>query len=179
MSNINPLGKVPRITAQKDAVHIAILPAIAGEILAPGQFVKINEYNKAVFSYQDSIGVVDPFLRHAILEGNRVYILLHPNTITSLRHDWTTAKPLPTLHVPTTEEAKDWVAEYAQTSDIGLDYSSLMKAADDFLNYCDYLCEGDRWEGVYLSEDFWDYYEIITGRNVPEDDRGSFFSCSC
>ena len=48
-----------------------------------------------------------------------------------------------------------------------------------YLKCGDYMCEGGRWEGVSLPDEFWPAYEIVTGKKVPDGNRGSFFSCSC
>jgi hypothetical protein len=58
-------------------------------------------------------------------------------------------------------------------------YDELMEAAAGYIKYSDYLCEGGRWEGSYVPDEFWFHYEVVTGELVPEDKRGSFFSCSC
>lgn len=49
-----------------------------------------------------------------------------------------------------------------------------MDRAKSYLEYGYYWCEGGRFEGDYLNNEFWDHYEKATGEIVKEDDRGSF-----
>lgn len=61
--------------AGRDAVHVAIIPLIATRRMMPGEHLKS--------------GVVDPFLTAPVEPGQRYYLCLYPNTVTSLRHVWT------------------------------------------------------------------------------------------
>ena len=81
------LGQLIADPAGRDAVHVAVLPAVAGEALKPGTWVAIKD-GKAVWS-SDPVGIVDPFLRTpAVKPGETFYVLLTPGTITTLRHVW-------------------------------------------------------------------------------------------
>lgn len=111
----------------RDAVHIAVAPVVASERLAPGQDIGFvgdgldlvryaSPYNfgprtAESLQYVQPIGIVDPFLRGPVFEGDRFWMWLYPNTITSLRHDWTH----PAFTTPTS------VPEIA-TEDFGSDY---------------------------------------------------------
>jgi len=179
MSNI-PLGKLLEGNEARDAIHIAIAPVIAGEKLKPGQTVGFIEKGncEVVGGMGEPIGIVDPFLDEAVKQGERFWLLLFPNTITSLRHDWAH----PAFHAEnksTVDEAnaKAWIETYAST--FGLSYGELVESAIDYLDRGDYLSQGGRFEGEYICAEFWDYFQRATGRMVDLDDRGSFFSCSC
>jgi hypothetical protein len=112
-------------------------------------------------------------------------MFLYPNTITSLRHEWThpdfqkeeeLAGYEPTflkLKGPTEEEK--WIDEYAKR--INTTYDRLMEAADNYLKYGNYFCQGGDFEGEYIGDEFWDRYEKIRKQRV--DNRLSFLSCSC
>lgn len=78
----------------RDAIHIAIIPVVAGERLFPGIEVELFGKTEKGLHYirkaqGKSIGIVDPFLKDPVLFGDCVYLFLNPYTITSLRHVWT------------------------------------------------------------------------------------------
>lgn len=82
------LGGTPPDDARRDAVHVAVAPVIAGDLLFPGD--EVGPLSDGTFGKATNpIGVVDPFLRGPILGGDRFWLLLFPGTITSLRHVWT------------------------------------------------------------------------------------------
>ena len=84
------LGEIPGEDARRDAVHIAVAPVVAGEMLLVGERVGLREDGKAVQESEDAkaIGIVDPFLIESIGEGQRFWLFLFPGTITDLRHVW-------------------------------------------------------------------------------------------
>lgn len=76
--------------AARDAIHVAVVPVVADEELAPGAHVSlVPGTTDRIASADESIGIVDPFLPHPARVGQTVWMLLYPGTITSLRHDWT------------------------------------------------------------------------------------------
>lgn len=62
---------------------------------------------------------------------------------------------------------------------MGISVDELMAGAVNYLENGTCLNEGPKWDGDVLPSDFWDHFEAATGRKVPPDERGSFFSCSC
>lgn len=87
------LGQVipPGAEPGKDAIHMAIAPALAGEPLRPSQHVRVYDgvaYGVNIAS-DAPIGIVDPFLQVNVPRGARFWLFLYPGTITSLRHEWT------------------------------------------------------------------------------------------
>lgn len=62
---------------------------------------------------------------------------------------------------------------------IGVGYEELLEHAKDYLDHDEYWNEGDRFESVDMPNEFWDWYELVTGTVVPPDKRWGFFSCSC
>jgi len=114
-------------------------------------------------------------------------MFLLPNTITSLRHEWT--HPVfeeeevlqsvePTFFKLKGAVAEEkWVSDYADS--IGSTYHELMEAADTYLQTGDYLCRGGDFEGYSIPDEFWDKYEAITRKRVEDAERGSFLTCSC
>lgn len=86
------LGKPPREDDARDAIHIAVLPAVADGDFPPGARVGVvrkenGEYHAS--RLLKAVGIVDPFLREPVKVGSKVWVLLFPYTITSLRHEWT------------------------------------------------------------------------------------------
>jgi hypothetical protein len=76
---------------RRDAVHVAVAPVTAAGRLAPGQhvgFVRPGD-TELVGAGETPIGVVDPFLRADVQPGQRFWLFMYPNTVTSLRHVWT------------------------------------------------------------------------------------------
>lgn len=89
------LGQLIFGNGYRDAVHIAIEPVITGEDgLRPGEHVSIRDGKIYSSDSNDSnVGIIDPFLRIPHLsKGEKCYILLYPNTITSIRHHWSHPK---------------------------------------------------------------------------------------
>jgi len=191
MDKVPKLGQLIIDEQYRDAVHIAVAPVIAGETLKPGQRIGFTDNGDAytvVANPRKVIGIVDPFLfEKAVYEGDRFYMFLLPNTITSLRHEWThpafeaedaLASMEPTLHkLKGAVEEERWVTEWADS--IGSDYHEVMEAAEDWIQSGEYLCRGGTFEGISVPDEFWDKYEAIRRTKVSDRDRGSFFTCSC
>jgi hypothetical protein len=79
-----PIGQlITDPLAGRDAVHVAIAPTTARQRLLPGQHVDRDGGTAG-----EPVGVVDPFLRDPVEAGQRFYLCLYPNTVTSLRHEW-------------------------------------------------------------------------------------------
>lgn len=75
---------------ERDAIHVAIAPVTASETLRPGQQIGfLKDSIDLVGDVENCIGIVDPFLTLPVAKGQRFFMLLYPNTITSLRHEWT------------------------------------------------------------------------------------------
>lgn len=91
------LGRKPDENSRRDAIHIAIAPAIAGDFLSPGQRVGQRADGKFGADALPHIGIVDPFLPNALAPDSEFWLCLFPYSITSLRHVWThpTFKPAP------------------------------------------------------------------------------------
>ena len=175
MTNI---GQLITDKQEKDAIHIAVIPVTATTNLMPGEHVKLVPGTQDTVTdiahdpdYSKAIGVVDPFLRQSANVGSRFWLFLLPNTITSLRHDWT--HPL----FQDKTEAIKWLEYFAEEN--YLTYDELLQAAKDYIEYDDLLCDGGKWEGCYTPDEFWNHYQTVTGELIPEDKRGNFFNCSC
>jgi hypothetical protein len=178
------MEKVPNISqlikgkAERDAIHIAIAPVTAACDLNPGQdigFIAHGNIDLVGINPTKSIGIVSPFLKKPVKRGQKFFMLLYPNTITSLRHDWTHPD-----FVQGTDSAKVssqlWVNKYAQ--ELSVDLEELMDAAERHIKHGDYWSQGGRFEGMYIDSEFWVHYEILKDTKV-DDKEASFFSCSC
>jgi hemin uptake protein HemP len=82
------LGTVPTESDGRDAVHVAIIPVRANELLQPGEHVGLRHDGLASVSAAKDIGVVDPFRKTPVKPGERFWLCLYPQSITSLRHVW-------------------------------------------------------------------------------------------
>lgn len=186
-----PLGKLIDASQQRDAIHVAVAPVIAGEALQPGQHIGfVDGSTETVAAIADgprglqnkaAIGIVDPFLTVKVYPGDRFWMFLYPNTITSLRHDWTH----PAFKVAAGSESRQWIEAFAVELD--QTYNRLMEAAAFWLEG-----EGEQWNDHYTYDNsevykrvddakwatFWMHYETVTGTKA-KDPEASFFTCSC
>lgn len=78
---------------RRDAVHVAVAPVTAAEPLRPGQRVGFTpaDQTEVVGAVEPgrAVGLVDPYLTDDVRPGQRFWLFLYPNTVTSLRHVWT------------------------------------------------------------------------------------------
>jgi hypothetical protein len=177
------LGKLITSDEERDAVHIAIIPMVAGMDLLPGTHVRINQLKEAIETdyEKDSIGIVDPFLKYAVAEGQKFWLLLYPNTITSLRHDWTHPSfkreetPIEIL-LGDREESKRWLEEFAESGRVS--YERLMEMAED--RQFTFRTEMYDFNDDNNKHLFWRHYEIVTGNRVPTYIiENTYFGCAC
>src|SRR5688572_9996159 len=91
MSDNIKLVQIPPAVAKRDAIHVAIIPIVAGELIAMGEHVGIGKDGKAYSGDNteiETIGIVDPFLLKYVKKGETFWLLLYQNTITGMRHHW-------------------------------------------------------------------------------------------
>lgn len=168
------LGLILGDAEYRDAVHIALAPVVAAQVLSPGEHIGLTDDGKAA-RVEKCIGIVDPFLKKEVRAGERCWLFLYPNSIVALRHEWT--HPSFPAEEGTKAASQKWLDNYAK--EIGITAYELKSGAQDFLESGEYICEGGRWEGFRLHEDFWKHYQNATGTVVPESKQWSFFTCSC
>ena len=82
-----PIGRLITADEGRDAVHVAVAPTTAPCELRPGQHV--DQHGCPEGPGVVPVGIVDPFLREPMRFGQRFWLFLYPNTVTSLRHEWT------------------------------------------------------------------------------------------
>lgn len=179
---------LPDDAGGRDAVHVAVVSAIAGERLFPAQDIGfavppvVGVEGEATTSAKH-IGIVDPFLKSMVMPGQRFWIYLYPRSITGLNHQWThpafpDAKPGESYARPSEKIASErWIKEWAEP--YGVTLPDMMLAAQAHLDRGEYFSRGGTFEGERVPDEFWTHYERVTGKTVPENDRQSFFTCSC
>ena len=185
---LETLGTIIDETAGRDAIHLAVEPVIAADILHAGDDIGLVD-GKATHYTKNKIGIVDPFLKEPVQPGERFWMVIYPRQITSLRHVW--EHPDIPVATETTKSSgtttndkshiwsasKRWLRDFA--SGKGVEYDELMEHAAEYVAYGDYWNEGGRFDGEWVPDEFWLHYQIVTGTTVPERRQGSFFSCSC
>lgn len=84
------LGKLITDTAQRDAVHVAVIPVMADEDLQPGAKVSVVGYSTLRARLTPpAVGVVDPFLAEPVKRGQFFWLFLLPGSTSPPRHHWT------------------------------------------------------------------------------------------
>ena len=124
MSDVK-LGKVIEGEANRDCIHIAIIPLIAGENLFRGQQIRLKFGSSDIAlcgEYNDSIGIVDPFLKGCVNKNQRFYGFLTPGTVTGMRHHW--EHPLFDKTIPKLNEHEEWLREFCDKWNF--DYNELL-----------------------------------------------------
>lgn len=170
------LGTILQGEQGRDAIHIAVDPAIAAHTLTPGQHVGfLEDGTVGATGAGKLLGIVDPFLANPVAKGDKFWLLVYPRTITSLRHVW--EHPSFVQKISDAEAAKAKIL--AICADLGCRYDELMTSTRQWLQYEDYWVDGGRWEGIALPEEFWPLYETVTGETVEASKKYSFFSCAC
>ncbi len=188
MSDVAKLGQIHDEPQGRDAVHVAVAPVVAAQILAPGDHVGlVPGSNEEVMQPNDTvtaIGIVDPFIRQRFVAvGDRFFVFLYPQTITGLRHVWThpafaiEGGPVLAVPAPVKSAAQAWMETFA--GNYGYTAERMLRAGDAWIEDQDYLCDGGTFEGEWVPDEFWDHYEALRGRKVDPSKKGSFFTCSC
>jgi hypothetical protein len=176
------IGKLIDGRGEPDAIHVATMPVTAAETLKPGQHIGFKDEYRVTGSPPTPyklLGIVDPFLTADVVEGQRFFMLLYPNTITGLRHVWT-HPDISASGLGVGLPSEKWLRDFAD--DVGADYHEMMQVAashcDEKNRWGDYLCEGGKWEGQSTPEEFWTHYAAVTGK-TPKNGPTGIFSCSC
>jgi hypothetical protein len=182
------LGKIIKGEAFRDAIHIAVAPVIAHDSpLHAGDRIGLVD-GKAVHekNCDEAIGVVDPYLRKPVLRGQKFWLLLFPNTIEGLRHEWR-HPAFPNVDPEVVLDAMDGKAKRTLVeiaTQIGTDYDDLVSGLTAHVDTGDYIHRGDNESYNDLSkerlEEMWAAWQDVTGKKAPVDKFGSGpFSCSC
>lgn len=188
------LGTIIDDRQKRDAIHLAVIPAVAAEWLRPGQHVKLMPDGTAqrVAHPKDGTGIVDPFLLQDVEVGQRFWFVIYPRVITSLRHVWSHPAIADELHAgaaaPVVAQdqkaiSEAWLRQYAKRvnpylADNGDEaYTTLM---DDLrtgrLTYhgVDMHSQGELLDADELQH----HASIVLGRQVNWGEF-EYFSCTC
>lgn len=179
------LGTIIDDKQKRDAIHLAVLPMVAGRRrLAVGAHV--NAEGVEVKPYSDTaVGIVDPFLRTSVEPGERYWLVIYPRVITSLRHVWAhpqfpdeAGTPAAPSHDRTASEA--WLQDFCAKSDCPDYHTVLARALDNGDSFDpEYLHFDGRDAHGEIPPEFWVHVEIVTGKKIDGRDRAKYFSCSC
>ena len=84
------LGHLLERDERRDAIHIAITPAVSREELKPGEHVGLLPDGTVARASAKvaAVGIVDPFLTGEVPAGGRFWVCLYQQTVTGMRHCW-------------------------------------------------------------------------------------------
>lgn len=170
-------------SAKRDATHVACVP-VYGIDLYPGAYVRFTIGSTEVVKTcrkETAVGIIDPFLYsnngyydRTINEHKRVWMLLLPETITNLRHEYD--HPAFNVAPPVYKnESHKWLVEFADSLDIT--YEELYTAATDYIMNDGYFTLDT--SDTEVPDEFWGHFEVMSKIKVPVNKRNSFFNCSC
>lgn len=168
----------------RDAIHVAVIPVISADTLRPGDHVGLVvkppiAFHRVAKNAPRLVGVVDPFLppETVIQPHQRFFLFLYPNTITSLNHHWTH----PAFEDQSPESVSvAWIKQFAEKID--QTYNKLMSAAENYIDYGDYMMDNTQSYDAATSEDwkmFWKHYQNLTGKAPDNGEAYAPFSCAC
>lgn len=184
------LGYFPDEKAERDAVHVAVIPLYAGERLSRGSKVKLKYGSVKVamcaeYNEKDAIGIVDPFLKdYEVPENGRFWCMLFPGSVTGMRHHWAH----PSFEEDKVPKAKtvheEWIRDFCDRWNFN--YDELINAATSRIpNDWRYVTAHghDLHSRAELGEDhdlFWEHLQELMGDIYDEAHReGMGWSCTC
>lgn len=196
---LETLGTIIGVHEKRDAIHLAVEPVTAGEMLYPRADIGIHggkAYSLKNPRRVKALGIVDPFLTKPVKKDERFWLIIYPRQITSLRHVWShpdfeqdeASSSYP--QISSKEASERWLRDFCENHDCP-DYESVMAVinADNGVQFGNPEYYGlSRIEGEYfmfygidahgeIPNKFWDHVEVVTGNKVSY--RARWFSCSC
>lgn len=181
MSDVK-LGQLIDGDAERDCIHVALAPVVASENLAPGAHVGLTPEGLAGLTggVLKPIGIVDPFLKHAVPKGHKFWLVLYQNTVTGMRHHWNHPAFGATDFDSAVDESRRWLRAFA--SEWGMDFDEMFNAAVNPKG--NYICAGTDLNGPEeLGRDherFWQHMEIVTGRKFTVEHQDEVqWRCAC
>lgn len=178
------LGELIQGEQNRDCIHIAVAPVVAGEKLLVGQRVGLNAAGEAVSGGFPRVGIVDPFLTEAVPKGAKFWLFLLPNTVTGMRHHWQhpafgesfdARDKTPEMHA-----SEKWLRVYA------IRFNTYDDADEAFTNLIEGLKSGDlhcHGQDLYSLDDLESADELRhhaeTYLGIRINWSGFTFSCGC
>lgn len=173
------IGKLVGESEQRDAIHIAVAPVVAGQKLKAGMHVSLIDGEAVAGGV--TVGIVDPYLGVDVPKGGRFWLFMYPNTITGLRHDWT--HPAFKAEVSRNRSVSEiWMRKWA-VAHMGYDYYGDNDSVREDTAYA-YAIQSGHSEhiGPYesardsMDEKWWAHWQNITG---SKKEKPEYFSCGC
>ena len=182
---LDTLGSIIGPAEKRDAIHLAVFPVSAGELLQPGQHVQLDPDGELAYRALPNrgVGIVDPFLSGPVKADERFWLVVYPRQISSLRHVWEhhafpPSGEAPELLVDPRDRGNSllWLEEFSRLRDIEL--GALLSAArnrqgDEYLTIYGDDASGD------IPDELWHHMEILDDVRIPTTERSKYFSCSC
>ena len=195
-----PNLRVPLVgEAERDAVHIAIVPLVAGCDLYPGHPFRLSHGTtdvaiSAQYHEKEAVGITNPFLgpnHYRIRKGDRFYGVLWPGTVVGMKHHW--KHPAFDEVTPCDNEHVAWLRKFSEKW--GFVHEEMMVAATRKYQEGEEAGD-DRWDDDYIvaygrdlhgTEDFelgeeaefWDHIKALTGVDPEVQKKHVSWSCSC
>ena len=185
---LDTLGTVISTNEKRDAIHIAVEPVVAGEILGPGDHVRVTDGIATKTMLNTGVGIVDPYLIHPVHKGERFWLLIYPRQIKSLRHVWS-HPAFPDEQEKNTKSqdkvvSEAWLRRFCEDGNAPSyeilieslsngatnDYDVASSNDGEYLHVSGWDASGD------IPDEFWDHIEVVLGKSFP---RAKYFSCSC
>ena len=162
------IGSIIEGDAHRDAIHVAVAPCVAGEDLEPGTRVGFSEDGTVNEWKNNSVGIVDPFLRKTVKKGQKFWLFLYPGTALNLRHEWDN----PHFRQPESNPSMIWLGEYATAHHMTL--QDLLAGVKRYIeSNCDDATLDDDFKDYEVPDIFWHHYQAVTG----QAGKGNFWGC--
>lgn len=90
------LGQPAPAGAERDAIHVPVVPVVCGEALFAATPVKVTGFDErglprvkaSGLGELDCVGILDPFFQGVALPGATMWMLVKPGVVVNLRHHW-------------------------------------------------------------------------------------------
>lgn len=191
---LDTLGTIIGEGEKRDAIHIAVFPAVAAERLNPGDHVYLVGENIAAQchpGHPEAVGIVDPFLTSPVPFREGFWLLVYPRQITSLRHVWEHPDFPASREVPVDlvkvqamasqllsdkATSEQWLRDFCNNSDVPGFHATIGAALeqqdDDYVVFYGSDAHGD------IPDEFWHHLGIYTGETIVSN-PAKHFTCSC